>query len=167
MIDPPIEPTTINELLVHVLNYLKGLVGILGVIFIVIGGIMYMLSGGNVQKIERAKKTITCAIAGLAIVLAAPTFLNEILVIVGGEASGLGGPTLQEIAINVLELLLSIAGTLSIISLIIGAMWMMNAYGNEDRVTLGKKIVEYSIIGTVIAFGSLIIAQQVAQIIGS
>lgn len=166
-ITPPIESTTFEELLLHVLNYAKGVAGTIGVIFIIIGGIMYMLSGGNEQRMERAKRTITYAIAGIAIVLAAPTFLNEILAIVGGKISGAGGLTLQQIALNVLRLLLSIAGTLSIISMIVGAMWMLTAYGSVDRFQLGKKTVTYSIIGTIIAFGSLIIAQQIAVIVGS
>jgi hypothetical protein len=166
-IQPPIEPTTIQGLLLRILKYARGTAGTIGVIFIIIGGIKYILSGGNVKRLEAAKKTVTYAIAGLAIVIAAPIFLNEILLIVGGNIEGAGGPSLQQITINVLRFLLAIAGTLSIISMVVGAMWMLMAYGNEDRIELGKKTVKYSIIGTAITIGSLIIVQQVAAIIGS
>lgn len=46
-------------------------IGILAVIFIVIGGIKYMTSAGEASKVESAKKTITYSIIGLVVVLAA------------------------------------------------------------------------------------------------
>jgi type IV secretory pathway VirB2 component (pilin) len=166
-IPPPIVPRTLEELLLNILAYLKKIAGVISVIFIVIGGIMYMLSSGNVQRTERAKKTVTYAIVGLVIVVAAPVFLKEILSITGSNISGSEGPTLQQIALNILNFLLSIAGLLSIISTLIGAIWILTAYGNAERIELGKKTVAYSIIGTAIAISSLIIAQQVAQLVGS
>jgi type IV secretory pathway VirB2 component (pilin) len=166
-ISPPIVPRTLEELLLNILDYLKKLAGVIAVIFIVIGGIMYMLSSGNVQRTERAKKTVTYAIVGLVIVVAAPVFLKEILSITGSNISGSEGPTLHQIALNILNFLLSIAGLLSIISTLIGAIWILTAYGNVERIELGKKTVAYSIIGTAIAISSLIIAQQVAQLVGS
>ena len=45
--------------------------GIIAVIVIVIGGINYMTSTGEAEKIKRAKSTITYAIIGLVVTLAA------------------------------------------------------------------------------------------------
>ena len=46
-------------------------IGIIAVIFIVIGGIKYTTSAGEASRIESAKKTITFSIIGLVVVLAA------------------------------------------------------------------------------------------------
>lgn len=46
-------------------------IGIIAVIFVVIGGIKYTTSAGEANKIESAKKTITFSIIGLVVVLAA------------------------------------------------------------------------------------------------
>ena len=46
-------------------------IGIIAVIFIVVGGIRYMTSAGEASKAESAKKTITYSVIGLVVVLAA------------------------------------------------------------------------------------------------
>ena len=46
---------------------------VLGIVFLalmVYGGFLYMTSGGNEQVAEKAKKTMTAAVIGLAIILA-------------------------------------------------------------------------------------------------
>lgn len=162
----PIAAQTVGDVLMSLMGYLKSIAGIIAVIFIIIGGIMYMISGGDKDMMERGKKTLLYAIGGAAIVVAAPTFLREILTILGGNASFIGGLSLQQIAVNVLRLLLSIIGILAIISIMIGATWMLTAAGDKDRYELGKKTVMYALIGIIIAVGSLIIVQQVSSIVG-
>jgi|GEM_PF-832292 len=159
----PISSSTIEGVLSSIMSYLRGIAGTIAVIFIIIGGIMYMMSIGDKNAVERAKKTLIFAIAGLAIVLAAPYFYQEIKAIIDG---GSPGSTLKDILSRVLQLLLSIVGFLAIISLLIGAIWMFSAAGDEDRYELGKKTATYSIIGLVIAVAALIIVNQVKAIIG-
>ena len=86
---PPISPTTIEGVLGNIMTYLQGIAGTIAVIFIIIVGIMYMLSGGSKDATERAKKTVIFAIVGLAIVLAAPYFYQEIKGILSGIHRGL------------------------------------------------------------------------------
>ncbi len=169
----PIKASTMSEFLGNVLNALLGVVAFISLIFIIIGAVMYMLSAGNEQNIERAKKTITGAVVGLAIAAAAPTFLKEIKKILGG-ASGTNADdivnkayTLKDIAINVLNFLLAVTGIVAIIGLIVGAIFYLTSYGDEERMEKGKKILVASIIGIVIAFSSLVIVRQVAKLIAA
>lgn len=159
----PIGPTTIEGVLGNIMSYLQGIAGTIAVIFIIIGGIMYMVSGGSKEMAERAKKTLICAIAGLAIVLAAPYFGQEIKAIISG---GNPGSALKDILLRILQLLLSIVGFLAIISMVVGAIWMLTAVGDEDRYELGKKTAGYSILGLTIALAALVIANQVKTLIG-
>jgi len=159
----PITPNTIEQVLSSIWAYLSGIAGAIAVIFIIIGGVMYMLSGGSQEATERAKKTVIYALIGLAIVLAAPLFYQEIKAILGG---GSPGSALQQVLMNVLRLLLSIVGFLAIISMVIGAIWMFTAVGDEEKYELGKKTATYSIIGLVIAVAALLLAQQVVSLIG-
>lgn len=160
----PITPKTIEDVLTSIWGYLQGIAGTIAVIFIIIGGVMYMLSGGNKDMTERAKKTVIYAIVGLAIVLAAPLFYQEIKAILSGNNPG---SALQQILMNTLKLLLAIVGFLAIISMVIGAIWMFTAVGDDERYELGKKTATYSIIGLIIALSALIIAQQVSSLIGN
>lgn len=159
---PPIAPTSIEQVLTNIMVYLRGIAGTIAVIFIIIGGIMYMVSGGSKETAERAKKTLIYAIVGLAIVLAAPLFYQEISAVLSGNSPG---SALRQLLENILKLLLSIVGFLAIISMVIGAIWMLTAVGDEERYELGKKTAGYSILGLVIALSSLIIAQQVSSLI--
>lgn len=159
----PISPTTIEGVLTNIMTYLQGIAGTIAVIFIIIGGIMYMVSGGSKETAERAKKTLIFAIAGLAIVLVAPYLYTEIKALLGGSSAG---STLTTILTNILKLLLSIVGFLAIITMVVGGIWMLTAVGDDERYELGKKTATYSIVGLVVALSALMIATQVKNIIG-
>lgn len=159
----PITPTTIEGVLSSIMSYLRGIAGTIAVIFIIIGGVMYMLSGGSKEMTERAKKTVIFAMVGLAIVLAAPLFYQEIKAVLSGNNPG---SALQQLLLNILRLLLSIIGFIAIISMVVGAMWMFTAVGDEDKYELGKKTATYSILGLVIAVAALILAQEVVNLVG-
>lgn len=53
----------------NVVTLLLGIVGVLAVIFIIIGGIQYTMSAGDPNKVSQAKSTITYAIIGLVMAL--------------------------------------------------------------------------------------------------
>jgi len=165
----PLAINSVSDLLASILSKLRGVIVIIAVIFIVIGGIMYMTSAGNEKMVTRAKQTWTGAVVGLAIALAAPAFLNEILDILkaGPDVSGTGSDiTIKQIAINVLNFLLSIFGVLAIISLIVGGGMYLTAYGDEKKIDSGKKIITYAIIGIVVALSALVVTRQIANLIG-
>ena len=168
----PLGPTDVASLLNGILNNLMGVIAVIAVIFIVIGGIMYMMSGGNEAMVTRAKKTWTGAVIGLAIALAAPTFLKEIQVIL--HSSGTGGNaqnwvdnalTIKQIAINVLNLLLSLVGIGGIIAMVIGGGMYLTAYGDERKIDSAKEIIKYAIIGIVVALASLVIIRQIDRLL--
>jgi len=130
-----------------------------------------MMSSGDEKMITRAKNTITGATVGLAIALAAPTFLKEIITILGGPATGNpddlvnNALTVKAIALGVLKFLLSVAGIIAIISLVVGGSTYLTAYGDEKRLDKGKSIVTYSIIGIAIILAALVIVNQIAKFI--
>lgn len=170
----PIGWTSVQELVDSLLNHLMGIIAFIAVIFIIVGGIMYMTSGGNETMVTRAKKTIAGAVIGLAIALASPTFLKEIKAVLGKNGSGTGGSanswvanalTIKDIAINVLNLLLSVVGILGIIALVIGGGMYFTAYGSEKKIDNAKKIVTYAIIGIIVSLASLVIIKQVNNLL--
>jgi len=162
---------SISEFVAVVLGGLRNIVVVLSILFIVIGGVMYIISAGDEKMITRAKNTITSAMIGLAIALAAPTFLKEILTVLSGGSTGSdpndlvnNALTLKEIALRTLNLLLSISGILAIIGLVIGGSFYFTSYGDEKRIETGKKIITYSIIGIVVIMAALTIVKQIAAL---
>jgi len=158
----PLSVNSIQDLLSKAMTYLQSIVGILAVLFIVIGGVMYMISAGNEGMIKKAKNAWTGAAIGLAIALAAPSLLKDLMTVLGAKNNNAGGVGLQVIATNTLTFLLSIVGIIAIIFMVIGGIMYMTSVGDDKRTGTAKNIFKYSIIGTVIALASVIIVQQVA-----
>lgn len=167
-LENPLAFDTVEEGLASIMTALRNIVVVLALLMLVIGGIMYILSAGNQGMATKAKATITAALIGLAIVMAAPSFLKEIGAILGwgevNQAEGVAAAlTLTQIARNVLNFLLSIIGILAIIMLVIGGITYLGAAGDQTRAQTGKKIVTYAIIGITVAFASLVLVTQVAR----
>ena len=61
-----------TDLKLTIASIIQALLGFLGIIFFILilwGGFQWMTSGGNEQKIDAAKKRITSAVIGLALVM--------------------------------------------------------------------------------------------------
>jgi len=74
---------TIDGGIKSVLNIVFFIAGLLSVIFIIIGGLKYTLSGGDASGIKSAKETITYAIVGLVVTLLAFGIINFVTGIKG------------------------------------------------------------------------------------
>lgn len=165
----PLLFNTVDEVLTSILGTLRGIIVVLSLVFIVIGAVMYILSAGNDSMMKTAKGAITASMIGLAIGIAAPSFLKEIGSILGwgdvNSSAAASALTLSQIARNVLNFLLSIVGILAIIMLLIGGIMYLTAAGDEDRIDTGKKIVKWSIIGILTALASMVIVSQIAALL--
>ncbi|HWQ59630.1 MAG TPA: pilin [Candidatus Fimivivens sp.] len=139
----------------------------LALLFIVLGGIFYITSAGDEKRIGTAKKMITAALIGLAIGVAAPSFLKVIGDVLGwGEAevptSVADAKSAVEIVQDILNFLLGITGLLAIIMFVIGGFMFFAAAGDEKRAETAKSIIKYSVIGVAVVILSLIIIRTVA-----
>ncbi|KKU53737.1 MAG: hypothetical protein UY41_C0029G0005 [Candidatus Moranbacteria bacterium GW2011_GWE1_49_15] len=183
----PLDFNNVEEFLLHFLTYLQRIIVVLALVAVVVGAIMYITSGGDSGRVETAKSTVTSAMIGLAIAIAAPSFLREISIIMGWgntadvcaqiadqaqkqaclEANGMvdGALSLTQIAMNLLRFLLSIVGVLSLIMLIIGGGMYVTSAGDEDRIDKGKNIIKYSIIGIIVALSSMVVLKQIAVLL--
>ena len=72
----------------QITNTILYAVGIIAVIMLIWGGVRYIISGGDQQKVTDAKNTILYAILGLVVALLSYAIVNFVLNIVGtGEVS--------------------------------------------------------------------------------
>jgi cytochrome bd-type quinol oxidase subunit 2 len=69
----------INTIITTVINMFSLVVGIISVIMIIIGGLKYIMSGGEGANITGAKNTILYAIIGLVIVALAQVLVKFVL----------------------------------------------------------------------------------------
>ncbi len=76
------EPTggaTFRELVVRMVNYFLGFLGLLAVIMVIYGGVTYVTSSGQDEKVQNAKKIIMYAVIGLIIILLSFAIVNMII----------------------------------------------------------------------------------------
>ncbi len=80
--------TGLKETAIKIIQYLLGFLGILAISLILYGGFLWMTSGGNPQKIEKAKKTLIAALIGLAIILTSFVIVKFVANMFGDGSGG-------------------------------------------------------------------------------
>lgn len=84
---PKLEITVTN-----ILNAIIAVLGIVAVIFVIVGGVQYMTSTGDAGKVQKAKNTILYALIGLAICALSFAIVNWTI----GTISGRSAPAAEE-----------------------------------------------------------------------
>lgn len=87
LIDPnenPVGENTGNEgslrvLVLRIVNYFLGFLGLLAVIMVIVGGVMYVTAAGKDEQTGKAKKVIMFALVGIIIILLSFAIVNTII----------------------------------------------------------------------------------------
>lgn len=166
----PLAFNTVEGLLTNILSTVQMMIGVLAIVFIVIGGIIYITSAGDERRTSMAKTAIWAAIIGGSLAFAAPSFLKEIYSVLRVEdskvpAKAQAALTLSEIVLNFLKLLMSFIGGLSVLMIVVGGVIYITSAGDERRSEMGKNTVKFAMMGIVIAMLSLVIIKVLAQVI--
>lgn len=87
----------INTLIAFIINAIIVLGIVLSLIFLLYGGIRWIISGGDKAKVDSARSTIVASIVGLIIVILAWVIINSVLYIfhAGSLTTGFVIPRLQ------------------------------------------------------------------------
>jgi hypothetical protein len=73
-----------SQLILVVINYLMEFSGVITILFLIIGGFMYVTSAGNEEQSEKGKKILVNAVIGLVVI----TMSYAIVRIVGATLAG-------------------------------------------------------------------------------
>lgn len=77
--DPSVDAAmTLSQIALRVLDFLLGIAGVLVLIMIVIGGIMYLTSAGDPERADRGKKIFTYSVIGIIITMSAMVIVRQI-----------------------------------------------------------------------------------------
>jgi len=77
--DNPLKANDFTEIFVSIANWIAGIVATVAVLLIVIAGLQYIFSGGDVDKIEKANRTIKWSLIGLIVIIMSWSLLKTIL----------------------------------------------------------------------------------------
>jgi hypothetical protein len=169
---PVAEGEPLENFFKNILQGILNLIALLAIVFIVIAGVIYLMasSSGNDRMVETAKKIWAGSLVGLALSAAAPTFINQIIDIVGIEEgefpTNLGeAPSLSSILNETLTFLLSIIGILAIIGITINSILMLTAGGDSSKFEKAKKGFNFSLLGLIVAGSALILVNLIVNLI--
>jgi hypothetical protein len=76
---------TLRSLVLTVVNYFLGFLGLIAVIMVIYGGVTYVVSAGKDEAVGNAKKIIMYALVGLIIILLSFVLVNAVLGAAGGQ----------------------------------------------------------------------------------
>jgi hypothetical protein len=77
--------TDLIKVISNIIKWVLGFMGLVLTLMIIYGGFLWMSSGGDTEKISKAKNTITNGIIGLVIVVLAYTIANFVIKALGTE----------------------------------------------------------------------------------
>ncbi len=75
---------TLNGVIDSLRTWLVGILATLATLFLTIGGIRYLLAGGDPMQVERAKTALKSAAIGYALAVLAPLLVTILTSVVGG-----------------------------------------------------------------------------------
>lgn len=73
------ESTSFREDFIGIINAVIGVIGLVAVIVIIAGGVTYMTSSGDPQKVKKAKDTILYGIIGMIVCALAFAIVNFVI----------------------------------------------------------------------------------------
>ena len=79
---------SIRQLVLKIVNFALGFLGVIAVIMIIYGGFLYVTAAGADEKIQSAKKIIMYSVIGIIIILLSFAIVNTVLSAGTGVATG-------------------------------------------------------------------------------
>lgn len=70
--------TTVNGLIKTVISWLLGIAFAVAVLFLIVGGFLYITAGGNEEQVEKGKSTVINAIIGIVIIVLSYVIISVI-----------------------------------------------------------------------------------------
>ena len=75
---------SLREVILTIVNYFLGFLGLLAVLMVIYGGISYVTAGGEDDGAEKGKKIIRNAVIGIIIILLSFALINTVMGALGG-----------------------------------------------------------------------------------
>lgn len=85
---PKTSPQDFYDFVIRVKDILLGAVGLIAVAMIVYGGFLYMMAGGNEERVKKAKAVLMWAVLGLILVICSWAVVYLYANLLGGNVEG-------------------------------------------------------------------------------
>jgi hypothetical protein len=135
----------INVLLLRLPKY----VYMLGVLFIMIGGVYMAISAGDTEKVTKGKNTIIWSVIGIFVMQFAQTAVWSVIIPEVTNLSG-GSDLVASLTITIIDDILILIYTVLLVVAVISGMRMVLAFGKDEEFTKGKDGLFWAAVGAII-----------------
>lgn len=136
-----------QAILMNALRWFIGTGSFVALIYIVIGGVGYLTSGGDPGKLQKAKNTIAYALIGLVVTGLSQVIITFVFNIVNAaEATG----DFRNSLLEILNGVLSILAVVAVIVIVIGGVRYMTSTGDPSKTKKARDTILYAAIGLVV-----------------
>ena len=152
-----------------IITFIKYLIGGVALAMFVRNGIRMVVIGGNEEKVSIDKKNLVWTSIALGVLIISSTVIDKVFYVVDkGQflSEGYVQPQINpqagvEEIVGLTNVIVSIAGPLAILSLIIGGLMFAFSGGNEDTQTKAKRVIISAVAGLVLIYGAFAIISTV------
>lgn len=170
--------TDAPTLIAALFGWVASVIGTLALVMVIYSGMRMIVSRGDSSAVTTAKSSMTYAITGLVVVVFAFVIVSSVQNFIGfNDAVSPGGmpggeilnpldySTLRTFVPAVMKSVLSIAGTIAMLYIIIAGFRYVTAGANEAQATKAKEGITWAIIGLISTILSYLIVTVVINFI--
>jgi hypothetical protein len=150
-------------------------IGLTVILFLMFAGFRMVMAQGNEEALVKAKAAFQWTLSGLVLALLAYLVINATYIFIGGKEPGSTAGTLNPIKYNTFGALatgglitgtLLIAGTLSMLMIMIAGVRYLTARGNDQQVEQARQSLMWSVIGLAVILLAYVITVATAKLFG-
>lgn len=144
-----------------IINFIKALIGMVAIVFIVMSGVKMLFAVGEEAEIKKEKTAILWVGVGLVLIAVNEVIIRNFFIIPTQQQSDQIRTSNITAVINtigrVFQFGLGFVGLIAFGALVYGAASMIINYGNDEMVTKAKKVITNAIIGIMVILSAYVI----------
>lgn len=138
-----------SNVFILLLTRLPNYVYILGVLFIMIGGVYMAISAGDTEKVTKGKNTIMWAIIGIFVMQFAQTVVYNVI-IPEVNTRNPGADLVTSLTVTIINDILILIYIVLLIVAVISGMRMVLAFGKDEEFNKGKDGLFWAAVGAIV-----------------
>ena len=133
----------------NLIGWVIGIAGVVSAAYVVTGGIGYVTSAGDPNKLQKSKNTIIYALIGL-IVVALSLSIKDFAINIANNAAANGDGDISGPLITLLNTVIGFSSIVSVGFIIKGGIDYMTSSGDPTKVKKAKDTILYACIGLIV-----------------
>ncbi len=139
----------ISSALLILLTRLPNYIYMLGVLFIMIGGVSMAVSAGDTEKVTKGKNTITWAVLGILVMQFAQTVVN-LVIIPEVNTRNVATDLVASLTMTIINDILILLYVILLVVAVFSGMRMVVAFGQEEEFKKGRDGLLWAAIGAIV-----------------